>query len=191
MWNVEASVNVWGNHGTSSYLRVRKMDLFWRGSGEGRWKSLPWRKRLQECFREMNLVKWSWRNIFQGKPQENKTWRRMIRDYSSWQRGVTGYKQETNILETRITRSAWIRNSLYNEENHRVLKWSLQNVSKGLYAMVLAITKAHRKIAVTEGGIRCFVQLSVLTGQHEKQQLNSFNLNILEGSFFLMTVRLV
>lgn len=57
--------------------------------------------------------------------------------------------------------------------------------------MVLAITKARRKIAVTEGGIRCFVQLSVLTGQHEKQQLNSFNLNILEGSFFLMTVRLV
>lgn len=24
-------------------------------------------------------------NIFQGKPQENTTWKRMVQDYSSWQ----------------------------------------------------------------------------------------------------------
>jgi len=32
-----------------------------------------------------------------------------------------------------------------------------------IYGMVLAIAKVHRKTAVTEGGVRCSVQLSVLT----------------------------
>lgn len=37
-------------------------------------------------------------NIFQGKPRENKIWRRMVQDLSNWQRGIAGYKQETNML---------------------------------------------------------------------------------------------
>lgn len=37
-------------------------------------------------------------NIFLGKPQENKIWRRMMQDHSNQQRGIAGYKQETNML---------------------------------------------------------------------------------------------
>lgn len=136
-------------------------------------------QRSKPC--EMKLMG----NIFQDKPQENKTWRRTMQYHSSWQIGITGYKQETNVLETRITRSAWIRSSLYNEENNHILRWCLQNVSKGLYGMVLAITKVHRKIAVTECGVRCSVQLSVLTGCMKNSSLTVLrDLNILEGSFF-------
>lgn len=58
--------------------------------------------------------------------------------------------------------------------------------------MILAIAKVRRKIAVTEGGVRCSVQLSVLTGSTKPSSLTVLSdLNILEGSFFLMIVWLV
>lgn len=58
--------------------------------------------------------------------------------------------------------------------------------------MLAAIAKVHRKIAATEGGVRCSVQLSVLTGSTKSSSLTVLSdSNILEGSFFLMTVRLV
>lgn len=47
------------------------------------------------------------------------------------------------MLETRMAR---IRNSLHNEEKHCILRLILQNVSKGLYGMVLAVEKVHREI---------------------------------------------
>lgn len=75
--------------------------------------------------------------------------------------------------------------SLYNEEIHRIPRWSLQNISKGLYGLVFAIAKIHRKIAVTESGVRCSVQRSVLTGSMKSGSLTVLSdSNILEGSFF-------
>lgn len=58
--------------------------------------------------------------------------------------------------------------------------------------VVLAIAEVHRKIAVTESAVRCSVQLSALTGGTNSSSLIVLsNTNILEGSFYVMPVRLV